>query len=57
MLYEVITDLAKLGHKVTIFESLHKAGGVLSYVITSYSIHYTKLYENRKKKGKQAMNK
>ncbi len=26
-------DLAKLGHKVTIFESLHKAGGVLSYGI------------------------
>lgn len=31
-------DLAKLGHKVTIFESLHKAGGVLSYGIPEFRL-------------------
>jgi len=29
-------DLARLGHQVTIFESLHKAGGVLSYGIPEF---------------------
>ena len=31
-------DLAKLGHKVTIFESLHKTGGVLSYGIPEFRL-------------------
>jgi glutamate synthase (NADPH/NADH) small chain len=31
-------DLAKLGHKVTIFESLHKEGGVLSYGIPEFRL-------------------
>jgi glutamate synthase (NADPH/NADH) small chain len=31
-------DLAKLGHKVIIFESLHKAGGVLSYGIPEFRL-------------------
>jgi len=31
-------DLAKLGHKVTVFESLHKAGGVLSYGIPEFRL-------------------
>ena len=34
----VAADLAKLGHKVTIFESLHKAGGVLSYGIPEFRL-------------------
>ena len=32
------TDLAKMGHKVTIFESLHKAGGVLIYGIPEFRL-------------------
>ena len=31
-------DLAKRGHKVTIFESLHKTGGVLSYGIPEFRL-------------------
>jgi glutamate synthase (NADPH) small chain len=31
-------DLAKMGHRVTIFESLHKAGGVLSYGIPEFRL-------------------
>jgi glutamate synthase (NADPH/NADH) small chain len=31
-------DLAKLGHKVAVFESLHKAGGVLSYGIPEFRL-------------------
>jgi len=31
-------DLAKLGHKVTVVESLHKAGGVLSYGIPEFRL-------------------
>lgn len=31
-------DLARLGYKVTIFESLHKAGGVLSYGIPEFRL-------------------
>ena len=31
-------DLAKMGHGVTIFESLHKAGGVLSYGIPEFRL-------------------
>ncbi|MEA1994097.1 MAG: NADPH-dependent glutamate synthase [Euryarchaeota archaeon] len=31
-------DLAKLGHEVTMFESLHKPGGVLSYGIPEYRL-------------------
>ena len=44
----VAASLAKQNYRVTIFEAQPKAGGVLRYgiVITSYSIHYTKLYDN-----------
>ncbi len=31
-------ELAKLGHKVTIFEALHKAGGVLQYGIPQFRL-------------------
>ncbi|MFQ5645653.1 MAG: NADPH-dependent glutamate synthase [bacterium] len=31
-------DLAKLGHQVTMFEALHKAGGVLSYGIPEFRL-------------------
>lgn len=31
-------DLAKLGYKVTVFEALHKAGGVLSYGIPEFRL-------------------
>lgn len=31
-------ELARLGHKVTVFESLHKAGGVLMYGIPSFRL-------------------
>jgi glutamate synthase (NADPH/NADH) small chain len=31
-------DLAKLGYKVTVFESLHKTGGVLSYGIPEFRL-------------------
>jgi glutamate synthase (NADPH/NADH) small chain len=31
-------DLAKMGYRVTIFESLHKAGGVLSYGIPEFRL-------------------
>jgi glutamate synthase (NADPH/NADH) small chain len=31
-------DLAKLGYDVTIFEALHKAGGVLSYGIPEFRL-------------------
>ncbi|MBN1688722.1 MAG: NADPH-dependent glutamate synthase [Candidatus Omnitrophica bacterium] len=31
-------DLAKLGHKVTIFEAFHKTGGVLTYGIPEYRL-------------------
>lgn len=31
-------DLAKLGHEVTVFESLHKTGGVLSYGIPEFRL-------------------
>ncbi|MBR6332203.1 MAG: NADPH-dependent glutamate synthase, partial [Dehalococcoidales bacterium] len=31
-------DIAKAGHKVTIFEALHKAGGVLSYGIPDFRL-------------------
>lgn len=31
-------DLAKLGHKVTVFESLHKTGGVLTYGIPEFRL-------------------
>ncbi|MBN1682870.1 NADPH-dependent glutamate synthase [Candidatus Bathyarchaeota archaeon] len=34
----VAADLAKLGHKVTIFESLHAAGGVLMYGIPEFRL-------------------
>lgn len=34
----VAADLAKLGHKVTIFESLHIAGGVLMYGIPEFRL-------------------
>jgi glutamate synthase (NADPH) small chain len=31
-------DLAKMGHAVTVFEALHKAGGVLAYGIPSFRL-------------------
>ncbi len=34
----VAADLAKLGHQVTIFEALHKAGGVLVYGIPEFRL-------------------
>jgi glutamate synthase (NADPH) small chain len=34
----VAADLAKLGHRVTIFEALHKAGGVLIYGIPEFRL-------------------
>ena len=34
----VAGDLAKLGHAVTIFEALHKAGGVLVYGIPEFRL-------------------
>lgn len=34
-------DLAKLGHEVTVFESLHKAGGVLQYGIPPFRLPRT----------------
>jgi glutamate synthase (NADPH/NADH) small chain len=34
----VAADLAKLGHKVTIFEALHKTGGVLVYGIPEFRL-------------------
>ena len=34
----VAADLAKLGHKVTIFEALHLAGGVLTYGIPEFRL-------------------
>jgi len=34
----VAADLAKLGHSVTIFEALHKAGGVLIYGIPEFRL-------------------
>lgn len=34
----VAADLSKLGHKVTIFESLHTAGGVLMYGIPQFRL-------------------
>lgn len=36
-------DLAKLGYKVTIFEALHKAGGVLSYGIPEFRLPKEKI--------------
>ncbi|MBD3170513.1 MAG: NADPH-dependent glutamate synthase [candidate division Zixibacteria bacterium] len=37
----VAGDLVKLGHKVTIFEALHKAGGVLVYGIPEFRLPKT----------------
>ena len=34
----VAADLARMGHKVTIFEALHEAGGVLSYGIPEFRL-------------------
>jgi len=34
----VASDLAKLGYKVTVFEALHKSGGVLSYGIPEFRL-------------------
>ena len=38
-------DLAKLGYKVTIFEALHKAGGVLQYGIPEFRLPKEKIVE------------
>lgn len=49
------SDLAKLGYDVTIFEALHKAGGVLSYGIPEFRLPKAKVVdaeiENVKKLG------
>ena len=37
----VASDLAKLGHQVTVFEALHKAGGVLVYGIPEFRLPKT----------------
>ena len=39
------TDLAKLGYEVTIFEVLHKAGGVLQYGIPEFRLPKTRVVE------------
>jgi len=39
------SDLAKLGYKVTIFEALHKAGGVLVYGIPEFRLPKEKIVE------------
>lgn len=47
-------DLAKLGHKVTVFEALHVAGGVLMYGIPEFRLPKTVVQaevENLKKLG------
>ena len=48
-------DLVKLGYKVTIFEALHKAGGVLSYGIPEFRLPKDKIVkkeiENLEKLG------
>lgn len=36
-------DLAKMGHKVTVFEALHTAGGVLSYGIPEFRLPKDKI--------------
>ncbi|MBR1742922.1 MAG: NADPH-dependent glutamate synthase [Lachnospiraceae bacterium] len=38
-------DLAKLGYEVTIFEALHKAGGVLSYGIPEFRLPKTRVVD------------
>ena len=38
-------DLAKLGYDVTIFEALHKAGGVLSYGIPEFRLPKSKVVD------------
>src|SRR5213592_4239771 len=32
------SDLARMGHKVTVFEALHKLGGVLAYGIPEFRL-------------------
>ena len=39
------SDLAKMGYSVTIFESLHKAGGVLTYGIPEFRLPKKKVVE------------
>lgn len=39
------SDLAKLGYEVTIFESLHKAGGVLTYGIPEFRLPKSKVVD------------
>lgn len=39
------SDLAKLGYEVTIFEALHKAGGVLSYGIPEFRLPKEKVVD------------
>ncbi len=45
-------DLAKLGYEVTIFEALHKAGGVLAYGIPEFRLPKSKILDNELKKVK-----
>lgn len=39
------SDLAKMGYEVTIFEALHRSGGVLSYGIPEFRLPKTKVVE------------
>ena len=41
-------DLAKMGYEVTIFEALHKAGGVLVYGIPEFRLPKEKVVERRR---------
>lgn len=43
-------DLAKMGYKVTIFEALHKAGGVLQYGIPEFRLPKDKIVEKELQK-------
>lgn len=46
-------DLAKLGYKVTIFEALHKAGGVLQYGIPEFRLPKDKIVEKELQKVRE----
>ena len=39
------SDLAKMGYKVTVFEALHRAGGVLQYGITEFRLPKDRIVE------------
>ena len=48
-------DLAKMGYDVTIFEALHKAGGVLVYGIPEFRLPNRKLLRKRSRKLKNSV--